>query len=77
MNNEFTIEKTKVSDAEGIYDVFHLVWLDTYPRVQEDEKYNITVEDIEERYVDRKGMVKSRVKILNISRLMLKKNRGL
>ena len=48
---EVKIEKAKVGDGEMLADVFYRTWLATYPN----EKYGITVDDIEDRFAKRRA----------------------
>lgn len=49
MNADITVTVAEENDAEGIEQVVYKAWLDAYPN----EEFGITVDDIEDRFVER------------------------
>jgi ribosomal protein S18 acetylase RimI-like enzyme len=63
-SNKIKIQKARPEDAKKITEVFYKTWLTTYPN----KKYQITINDIKDRYKNRitkEGILKQKQKIMD------------
>lgn len=67
MTSKITIQKAIPEEALEIGEIFFKTWLATYPN----EKYGITVDDIEDRWKDRKKADGSRIRNMQDNEILL------